>query len=127
MTGNSLDDNAQETYLSKEAMLNILQEARVYCRNNELELSFTSPGWIREYDLVQMNLNVPSCGAALSNMAIAPDGTVVPCQSWLNGTNLGNMLTDDWKHIWNNKQTKKIRKYTSKIQQVCPLAQGGIK
>ena len=127
MTGNSLDDNAQETYLSKEAMLNILQEARVYCRNNELEISFTSPGWIREYDLVQMNLNVPSCGAALSNMAIAPDGTVVPCQSWLNGTNLGNMLTDDWKHIWNNKQTKKIRKYTSKIQQVCPFAQGGIK
>lgn len=127
MTGNSLDETAQKTYLSKEAMKNILEEARIYCRNHELEINFTSPGWISEYELVKMSLTVPSCGAALSNMAIAPDGTVVPCQSWLNGTNLGNMLNDSWNSIWNNKETRRIRKFTSKIQQVCPLSQGGIK
>jgi len=42
----------------------------------------------------------PSCGAALSNMAIAPDGRVIPCQSWLNSeASLGNILEDDFSNI----------------------------
>ena len=41
----------------------------------ELEIDFTSPGWLREDTLRGLGLTlVPSCGACLSNMAIAPDG-----------------------------------------------------
>ena len=54
-------------------------------------------------------------------MAIAPDGTVVPCQSWLNNHQLGNLLHDDFKTIWNSKLVKQIRKSHLKYYNVCPL------
>lgn len=55
-------------------------------------------------------------------MAIAPDGNVVPCQSWLNNdANLGNMLKDTWKSIWNNPKCIKIRRNSSKELKKCPL------
>ena len=58
-----------------------------------MELSFTSPGWIDEKDLKELKLDIPACGACLSNMAVAPDGNVMPCQSWLGqNASLGNIL-----------------------------------
>ena len=80
-----------------------------------MEISFTSPGWLKEEKLRELNLQVPSCGACLSNMAIAPDGEVVPCQSWLGkDAGLGNILSDKWEKIWNSQKCKQIRKYSSK-------------
>lgn len=41
-----------------------------------------------------MNLDVTACGGCLSNMAIAPDGSVMLCQSWLKeNSDLGNVTT----------------------------------
>ena len=68
-----------------------------------------------------MNMVVPSCGACLSNMAIAPNGDVIPCQSWLNGLTLGNILTTPWKKIWNSKECKRVRKTASLEEQRCLL------
>ena len=48
-------------------------------------------------------------------MAIAPDGTVVPCQSWLTeGAGLGNILKDPFKKIWAHHIAKKLRRMTDK-------------
>lgn len=59
-------------------------------------------------------------------MAIAPNGEVVPCQSWLmKESSLGNILTDKWKDIWNNKKCKKIRRYSTLSTGKCPLKEGG--
>lgn len=59
-------------------------------------------------------------------MAIAPDGEVVPCQSWLEkGAGLGNMLDTKWEKIWNNPSCKKRRKYSSGDFGKCPLREGG--
>ena len=69
-------------------------------------------------------MQIPSCGACLSNMAISPNGNVIPCQSWLKGDVLGNILTDDWKKIWNKKRTKEIRKQAMKNEEVCLLKEG---
>ena len=57
----------------------------------------------------------------MSNMAIAPNGDVIPCQSWLNGKTLGNILHDNWKIIWNSKETKAIRKLACEKTEVCLL------
>ena len=71
------------------------------------------------------------CGAALSNMAIAPDGTVVPCQSWLGSdSDLGNILTDSFKVIWKNKKCVELRKMTEDEALSCPFRcakEGGCK
>ena len=67
---------------------------------------------------------VPSCGACLSNMAVAPDGGVIPCQSWLSSQPLGNMLTDDWDKIWQSQRCAAIRAKSAKMEQLCQLRQG---
>ena len=93
-----------------------------FCYDNNMELSFTSPGLISEERLELAMLSVPTCGACLSNMAIAPNGDVVPCQSWLNAnSSLGNMLTDPWKRIWNAPLALSTREYAAKLEHKCPL------
>ena len=119
--GNARTDDSTVTKLSKEEITDIIKEAYEYCKENDLELSFTSPGWISDTELSKMKMVTPSCGACLSNMAIAPNGEVIPCQSWLFEEGLGNILDTDWKKIWNNKACKKRRKFSSKNSQVCPL------
>ena len=121
ITGNATNTEAVDTQLSKEELTNILCSVSEYAHENELGLNFTSPGWVDTIKLKELNLNVPSCGACLSNMAVAPDGTVVPCQSWLNTHQLGNLLHDDFKTIWNSKLVKQIRKSHLKYYNVCPL------
>lgn len=115
ITGNATKEASKETQLTEEELYNVLKEACDYAKENLMEISFTSPGWLTEEKLRELNLQVPSCGACLSNMAIAPDGEVVPCQSWLGkDAGLGNILTDKWSKIWNNTKCKQIRKYASK-------------
>ena len=58
-------------------------------------------------------------------MAVAPNGDVMPCQSWLGEkASLGNILDVSWKKIWKSKKCKKIRKNSSKISLICPLRGG---
>ena len=90
-----------------------------------MELDFTSPGWLDEATLRGMGLTlIPSCGACLSNMAVAPDGTVVPCQSWLGGVTLGNILTDEWETVWNSDKCRRIRDESAKMEHICQLRRG---
>lgn len=126
MTGNAKTEESKSTQLSKEELYKILKDAKEYTDENLMELSFTSPGWLEEEKIRGLGLNVPSCGACLSNMAIAPDGEVVPCQSWLGkNAGLGNMLTNNWNKIWNNPKCKKIRKNSATTTGKCPLKDGG--
>lgn len=126
VTGNAKTEASKETQLSEEELYGILKEACVYANENLMEISFTSPGWVAEEKLTELGLVIPSCGACLSNMAIAPDGEVVPCQSWLGeDAGLGNMLTTEWEKIWNNPKCKKGRQYSAKVEGKCPLREGG--
>lgn len=121
VTGNAAKDESKSTQLSEDELYAILQDATKFCEENHMQISFTSPGWISEEKLRGLKLMVPSCGACLSNMAIAPNGKVIPCQSWLGGEVLGNMLSDDWKVIWNSESCTSKRQYSAKMDQECPL------
>lgn len=100
----------------------IVREAKAFCDANDMEMDFTSPGLIPREMLESLGMNVPMCGASLSNMAVAPDGTVVPCQSWL-GTDagLGNILTDRFKDIWEHPKCKALRSMTEEQALGCPF------
>ena len=91
------------------------------------------PGWLPDAVLLDLGFTqVPSCGACLSNMAVAPDGTVLPCQSWLReGAGLGNILHDPWHKIWNVPACRRVREESAKMEHICQLgttvpAQGGL-
>ena len=125
VTGNAKEKQSTDTQLSEKELYTILKDAKKYTDDNLMELGFTSPGWVKEDDLRKLNLDVPTCGACLSNMAIAPNGDVVPCQSWLDEkSNLGNILKTKWKKIWNNPICKKQREFSSKMYYTCPLKGG---
>lgn len=120
-TGNALTDNSTNLQLSKDEIREVVKAAVNFCYENEMEISFTSPGWIENEFFEEMGIMTPSCGACLSNMAITPGGNVVPCQSWLSGNTLGNMLNNSWEEIWNTDECHKRRDYSAQMLGECPL------
>jgi radical SAM protein with 4Fe4S-binding SPASM domain len=120
--GNARGGESVGTQLAEDALAVILKDAFDFCRENKLDISFTSPGWVGEAKLREIGFRtVPSCGACLSNMAVAPNGDVVPCQSWLSEKSLGNMLTAPWKDIWNNRRCREIRAVSARSEKRCQL------
>lgn len=114
--------NHAEYDLSAQQLEEIITAAKTFCNEHAMEMDFTSPGLIPQKVLETLGMNVPMCGAALSNMAIAPDGTVVPCQSWL-GTDaaLGNILTDPFPKIWKYPLAVRLRKMSQAQALTCPF------
>ena len=120
-TGNGATTDSAKLQLSTEKIKEILKNAVEYCYANGMEISFTSPGWVEDSFCEELGIKTPSCGACLSNMAVTPGGNVVPCQSWLSGLTLGNMLKDDWDSIWNNDECKRRRDFSAAMTGKCPL------
>ena len=124
-SGSAEGEASRATALSAEELADILRDATATAHALGMELDFTSPGWLDEQTLRSMGLNlIPSCGACLSNMALAPDGSVVPCQSWLGGVTLGHILNDEWSAVWDSEQCRAIRSESAKMEHICQLRQG---
>ncbi len=114
--------NHAEYDLTSAELFELVKKAKMFCDTHEMEMDFTSPGLIQAEKLEELGMNVPMCGACLSNMAIAPDGTVVPCQSWLGAeASLGNILTDPFKKIWNQPLCKSLRNMSEEQALACPF------
>ena len=107
ITGNARTDESVRTQLSGEQLYQVLKEAAGYCYANNMEINFTSPGWIAQEKLQELGLDVPSCGACLSNMAVTP--------------NFGKMGVTRWEKIWNHPDCKARRMETAQMKQECPL------
>ncbi len=120
-TGNALSEASEQLQLSTREIKEILKDAVDYCFANGMEINFTSPGWIEDEFFKELGIMSPTCGACLSNMAVTPGGNVVPCQSWLSGEVLGNMLTDEWQKIWESSACRKHRDYSALMLGRCPL------
>ena len=120
-TGKGRTEESERLWLKEKELARILKEAAEFSFSNDMEISFTSPGWLEDDFFMENNLNTPYCGACLSNMAVTPGGNVVPCQSFLSSKPLGNMLRDDWESIWNSEECVKRRDYSSLMTGECPL------
>lgn len=120
-SGNAKNAISEVTKLNENEIYKSLRLAYDYAKTKNLEIAFTSPGWIKDDLLLKMHMIIPSCGACMSNMAIAPNGEVLPCQSWLFEDGLGNILNKSFKNIWNSKKCKKIRKTSATSHGLCQL------
>lgn len=124
-TGNARNEDAKKEQLTEDELFRVLTKAAAYCQENHMEISFTSPGLVSEEKLECIGVATPTCGACMSNMAIAPNGDVVPCQSWLDSKAcLGNMLTDPWGRIWKSPLALSVREFAAKMEESCPLRTG---
>ena len=121
-SGSACGQESRATALTPEQLTDVLRQAVDTAEELGMELDFTSPGWLEEETLRSLGLNlIPSCGACLSNMAVTPDGKVVPCQSWLSDGPLGDLLHDDWADIWNSPRCAAIRAESAKLEHICQL------
>lgn len=121
-SGSACGQESRATALTPDELTDILRQAVETARELGMELDFTSPGWLSQETLRELGLNlIPSCGACLSNMAVTPDGKVVPCQSWLSDEPLGDLLRDDWADIWDSPRCVAIRAESAKMDHLCQL------
>lgn len=76
-------------------------------REHGVNMIWYSPTPYCEFNPINFGLGIKQCTACSINMAIEPDGTVLPCQSYYKP--LGNILTDPWDRIWDHELCRSIR------------------
>ena len=120
--GNAAESASKSVRLTPEELTKVLRPAMDFALSHGMEVNFTSPGWLDEDTLTGLGFaQIPSCGACLSNMAVAPDGTVLPCQSWLTGHGLGHILRTPWNRIWRIPECCAIRTESARMKRLCQL------
>ena len=93
--------------LDIEELTGILQKGRDMGRFSGFEFRWYSPTPYCKLDPMALGLGLKQCSACRLNMAVEPDGNVIPCQSYYES--LGNILKDKWKDIWGHKLCEDIR------------------
>ncbi|MCL4561062.1 MAG: radical SAM protein [Chloroflexi bacterium] len=95
------------TGLPEEALPPLLELARQRTDLTGQKLIWYTPTEYCNFDPVQLDLGVKGCTAALYNMCVESDGSVIPCQSYYQP--LGNLLEDPWDSIWNHDLAVSLR------------------
>jgi radical SAM protein with 4Fe4S-binding SPASM domain len=95
------------TGLSEEELHPLLDLAREKTAGKGQRLIWYTPTEYCHFDPVQQELGVKGCTAALYNMCVEPDGSVIPCQSYYQ--TLGNLLRDEWPAIWDHDLARSLR------------------
>lgn len=93
--------------LAESELPPLLDLARQRTERNGQRLIWYTPTQYCHFDPMQLELGVKGCTAALYNMCIEPDGSVIPCQSYYQP--LGNLLSDPWERIWNHELSLSLR------------------
>ncbi len=94
--------------LTAQEVIPVLERVASRAREKGIRLVWYTPTRYCELNPVEMALGVKQCTAARISMAVEPDGTVIPCQSYYEG--VGNILTDPWDKIWNHPLCLRLRK-----------------
>jgi radical SAM protein with 4Fe4S-binding SPASM domain len=85
----------------------IILKLRTIADASGVRLIWYTPTPYCEFNPINLGLGIKQCTACALNMAVEPDGTVLPCQSYYEP--LGNILTDPWEMIWDNVLCRRIR------------------
>ena len=93
--------------LAESELPPLLDLARAATDRREQRLIWYTPTQYCHFDPMQLELGVKGCTAALYNMCVEPDGSVLPCQSYYQP--LGNLLLDPWESIWNHELAVTLR------------------
>jgi radical SAM protein with 4Fe4S-binding SPASM domain len=95
------------TGLKDQELQPLLTAAQEITTNHHQKLIWYTPTQYCHFDPVELNLGIKGCSAALYNMCLEPDGSVLPCQSYYSS--VGNILSDPWEKIWNHELCVQLR------------------
>ncbi|MBN1640093.1 MAG: radical SAM protein [Anaerolineae bacterium] len=85
----------------------IMERVKAWADLRKLRLIWYTPTRYCEFNPLEHDLGVKGCSAARYNMAVEPNGDVLPCQSYFES--MGNLLTDPWEQIWDSALARYIR------------------
>jgi radical SAM protein with 4Fe4S-binding SPASM domain len=104
------------TGLPESELPRLLDSARELTSKNDQRLIWYTPTQYCHFDPLALQLGVKGCTAALYNMCIEPDGSVIPCQSYYEP--LGRLLEENWSTIWNHPLSVSLRERKN-VSSVC--------
>jgi radical SAM protein with 4Fe4S-binding SPASM domain len=87
---------------------------------NDMDFIWYTPTHYCVFDPFVEGIGLKQCSAAKYNIAVEPNGDVIPCQSYFK--TMGNVLTDPWDTIWNSDIARYLRnrEYVEEKCKVCP-------
>ena len=85
----------------------VLERVKAATQEHRMRLIWYTPTQYCEFDPIGAELGIKGCTAARYNMAVEPNGDVIPCQSYYVA--LGNILSDRWDTIWNHELARYLR------------------
>jgi radical SAM protein with 4Fe4S-binding SPASM domain len=86
--------------LSEEELLPLLARLQRLAEDEGMRFTWYTPTQYCRLNPVEHDLGVKQCTAGKYNLAVEPDGTVIPCQSFYRP--LGNILSDPFEKIYAN-------------------------
>lgn len=95
------------TGLKETELPDLLILARQKTDLHHQKLIWYTPTQYCNFNPTLLSLGIKGCTAALYNMCIEPDGSVLPCQSYYQA--LGNILSDPWHSIWEHPLAVSLR------------------
>ncbi len=98
----------QDIGLSEKELLPLLNLLRRQAEQEEMKFIWYTPTQYCRLNPVESDLGVKQCTAGKYNLAVEPDGTVIPCQSFFRP--LGNILHDDFNKIYNHDFLVSLRR-----------------
>jgi radical SAM protein with 4Fe4S-binding SPASM domain len=90
----------QDDGLSEAELLPLLKSLRRQAELQGMKFTWYTPTQYCRLNPMESDLGVKQCTAGKYNLAIEPDGTVIPCQSFFRP--LGNILRDPFDKIYNH-------------------------
>jgi radical SAM protein with 4Fe4S-binding SPASM domain len=91
----------KDLQLSMEDLKVTLNGALEAAHKSGIGLEWYSPTCYNQFNPIEYGFGAKACSAAQYNMTVEPDGSVIPCQSWMK-EKVGNILTEPWEKIWNH-------------------------
>lgn len=95
------------TGLNESELPDLLILARQKTQEHSQKLIWYTPTQYCHFNPTLLSLGIKGCTAALYNMCIEPEGSVLPCQSYYHS--LGNILSDPWQSIWEHPLAISLR------------------
>ncbi len=98
----------QDPGLSEEELLPIINALQQRAEQEGMKFTWYTPTQYCRLNPVELDLGVKQCTAGKYNLAVEPDGTVIPCQSFFRP--LGNILNDPFEKIYQHDFLVSLRR-----------------
>jgi len=98
----------QDPGLSEAELLPVIKRLQQRAGQEGMRLTWYTPTQYCRLNPVELDLGVKQCTAGKYNLAVEPDGTVIPCQSFFHP--LGNILNDPFEKIYQHDFLVSLRR-----------------